>query len=302
MGLGAQPDTCTGCSRTFLTRADNLRQQREQALIPDHPLCTLFDFSFYHLLHPICQGGNGKLREVQGLSPSHSALEQGGLMPRSSWVQRDTLHTTHTLTHRHTLTHACSHVHRHAHHTCPHMHTHPHVHAHTHPGTHMHAHMHVYTHTTRVHTCTPTPTVHAHTHSGTPLTLTRTHTYTHVHRCTLTCMHTLTLLPCSYYHTHAHTHTHRGERAQQARSRVPGACTWVWGPGSQSCLSPAPWSPQPAVLEDGGGAATPEPAVPGPPRAPCLPGLPVDLGLADELEVVLLSLGGLEDHVKMQHF
>lgn len=31
-------------------------------------------------------------------------------------------------------------------------------------------------------------------------------------------------------------------------------------------------------------------------------GSPVDLGLADELEAVLLGLGGLEDHVELQGF
>ena len=57
---------------------------RNRPLIPDHPVCILFDFSPYHFLCPVCQGGNGRLREVQGLFPSHSMSAQVGLMSRSS--------------------------------------------------------------------------------------------------------------------------------------------------------------------------------------------------------------------------
>lgn len=76
MGLSAQPDTCKGCSRTFLTGTDNLRQQQEQSPYPRSPLQhPVWFLSFYHLIPPTCQGGNGNPREVQGVSPSHGALE-----------------------------------------------------------------------------------------------------------------------------------------------------------------------------------------------------------------------------------
>lgn len=91
------------------------------------------------------------------------------------------------------------------------------------------------------------PSTH-HTHT---LKRTRTRAHTHTNTCTFRCTHTYThvhtcALPCSYSHaqvltqSQARTHTHRGELAQHARLRIPGA--WVSGPRRQGCLSPANWA------------------------------------------------------------